>query len=67
MEELTARVRVFDEQGLILTPGDLQEGAGGRRSTVLQLLDEGNYFVLGSGTSTAANLLWKVDELVIGI
>jgi len=26
-------------------PGDLQEGAGGQGSTVLQLLDEGNYFV----------------------
>jgi len=66
MVELTARVRVFDKQGLT-TPGDLQEGAGGRRSTVLQLLDEGNYFVPGSGTSTATNLLCEVDELVIGI
>jgi len=34
MVELTARVRVFDEQWLT-TPGDLQEGAGGQRSTVL--------------------------------
>jgi len=34
MVELTARVRVFGEQWLT-TPGDLQEGAGGRRSTVL--------------------------------
>jgi len=41
MVELTARVRAFGEQGLT-TPGDLQEGAGGRRSTVLRLLDEGN-------------------------
>jgi len=41
MEELTARVRRYDEQWLT-TPGDLQEGAGGQRSTVLRLLDEGN-------------------------
>jgi len=34
MVELTARVRVFSEQWLT-TPGDLQEGAGGQRSTVL--------------------------------
>jgi len=66
MEELTARVRVFSEQWLT-TPDDLQEGAGRWRSTVLQLLDEGNYFVPGSGTSTAANLLCEVDKLVIGI
>jgi len=50
-----------------MTPGDLQEGAGRQRSTVLQLPDEGSYFVPGSGTSTAANLLCEVDELVIGI
>jgi len=52
-----ARVSMFGKQGLT-TPGDLQEGAGGQRSTVLQLPDEGSYFVPGSGTSTAADLLW---------
>jgi len=41
MEELIARVRRYDEQWLT-TPGDLQQGAGGQRSTVLRLLDEGN-------------------------
>ncbi len=56
MEELTAKVRLFGKQGL-MTPDNLQEGAGGQSSTVLQLPDEGSHFLPGSGTSTAASLL----------